>query len=107
MNRLGLKISCLAVAVTIWLQVASTSVVEQDISLPLRVTGLQTGLTITGSELPREIPVRVKLRTPSFSKASRARSISPRAWCRRPIRNRTVAAPYRSFLFDQWSRAAR
>ena len=60
MNRLGLKISCLAVAVIIWIQVASTSVVEQDISLPLRVTGLQTGLTIIGSELPREIPVRVK-----------------------------------------------
>ncbi|MBU2499774.1 hypothetical protein KJ682_00460 [bacterium] len=60
MNRLGLKISCLLAAIVIWIQVAATSVVEQDIMMPLRVTGLQSGLTIAGSDLPAEIPVRVR-----------------------------------------------
>lgn len=60
MNRLGLKISCLLAAIVIWIQVAATSVVEQDIMMPLRVTGLESGLTIAGSDLPAEIPVRVR-----------------------------------------------
>jgi len=60
MNRLGLKISCVLVSVLIWIQVASTSDIEQSTSLPLRVTGLGEGLTVAGSEhLPAEIQVRV------------------------------------------------
>lgn len=60
MNRIGLKIGCLVAAIVIWIQVASTSVVEQVIRMPLRVTGLGPGLTIEGSDLPREVSVRVQ-----------------------------------------------
>ncbi|MEN8007165.1 MAG: hypothetical protein ABFS42_09120 [Candidatus Krumholzibacteriota bacterium] len=60
MNRLGLKISCVLVSVLIWIQVASTSDIEQSTYLPLRVTGLAEGLTVAGSEdLPAEVRVRV------------------------------------------------
>ena len=60
MNRLGLKISCFLAAVLIWIQVASTADIEQTTSLPLRVTGLGTGLTTDGSDfLPDEVKVRV------------------------------------------------
>ena len=60
MNRLGLKISCVLISVVIWIQVASTSDIEQSTSLPLRVTGLGEGLTVAGSEqLPEEIQVKV------------------------------------------------
>ena len=60
MNRLGLKISCLVVAVIIWVQVASTSTVEQTTSLPLRLSGINDGLTAAGSEIPSQIKVRVQ-----------------------------------------------
>ncbi len=60
MNRLGLKIICLVVSIVIWMQVASTSVVEQTTNLPLRVLGLGDNLTIAGSELPENIQVRVR-----------------------------------------------
>ena len=60
MNRFGLKISCLLVSVLIWIQVASTADFEQTTTLPLRVTGLGEGLTVSGSEhLPSEVRVRV------------------------------------------------
>jgi len=60
MNRFGLKISCLLVSVLIWIQVASTADFEQTTTLPLRVTGLGEGLTVSGSEyLPSEVLVRV------------------------------------------------
>lgn len=60
MNRLGLKISCVLVSILIWIQVASTSDVEQDTNIPLRVTGLGEGLTVAGSDhLPDEVRVRV------------------------------------------------
>ncbi len=59
MNRLGLKIGCLLAALVIWMQVAHTSTVEQDIYLPLRITGLQPGLTYAGSRVPARVPVRV------------------------------------------------
>ncbi len=60
MNRLGLKISCVLISVVIWIQVASTSDIEQSTSLPLRVTGLGEGLTVAGSDhLPSEIQVKV------------------------------------------------
>ena len=60
MSRLGLKISCVLISVVIWIQVASTSDIEQSTSLPLRVTGLGEGLTVAGSDhLPAEIQVKV------------------------------------------------
>ncbi len=59
MNRLGLKISCLVAAMVIWMQVASTSMVEQDLQLPVRVIGLAPGLTIAGSEIPDRVRVRL------------------------------------------------
>lgn len=60
MNRLGLKIGCLVVSVVIWIQVASTSVVQQVIEVPLRVTGLAPGLTTEGSDLPQDVSLRVQ-----------------------------------------------
>ncbi len=60
MTRLGLKISCFVVSVIIWVQVASTSTVEQVIGLPLRITGVSESLTLVGSEIPDEIRVRVQ-----------------------------------------------
>lgn len=60
MNRLGLKISCFVVSVVIWVQVASTSTVEQTTQLPLRLTGVSENLTAAGSDLPREVKVRVQ-----------------------------------------------
>ncbi len=59
MNRLGLKISCVVVSVVIWFQVASTTQTEQVVSLPLRIAGLQDGLTVAGSVLPRQVRVRL------------------------------------------------
>jgi YbbR domain-containing protein len=60
MNRLGLKIICVLIAVVIWLQVASSFVVEQSTHLPLRVLGLADELTIAGSVLPEDVKVRVR-----------------------------------------------
>ncbi len=60
MNRLGLKISCFVVSVVIWVQVASTSTVEQTTQLPLRLTGVGAGLTAAGSEIPSRVKVRVQ-----------------------------------------------
>lgn len=60
MNRIGLKILCLVASVFIWIQVAATSDVEQSADLPLRVTGLQGGLTVEGSILPQKVAVRVQ-----------------------------------------------
>jgi YbbR domain-containing protein len=60
MNRLGLKASCLIVAIVIWMQVASTATVEQTASLPLQVTGLAEGCTVAGNGLPQEIAVRLR-----------------------------------------------
>ncbi|MDX2475339.1 MAG: hypothetical protein QNL91_16715 [Candidatus Krumholzibacteria bacterium] len=60
MNRIGLKLSCFVVSVIIWVQVASTSTVEQTTSLPLRLTGVSAGLTAAGSEIPRTVKVRVQ-----------------------------------------------
>ena len=60
MNRLGLKISCFVVSVVIWVQVASTSSVEQATRLPLRLAGVAEGLTAAGSDLPKTVKVRVQ-----------------------------------------------
>jgi len=60
MSRLGLKVSCLVVAIVIWMQMASTATVEQIASLPLQVTGLAEGCTVAGNGLPPEIAVRLR-----------------------------------------------
>ena len=60
MNRLGLKVSCFVISVVIWVQVASTSLVEQSTDLPLSVAGLSEQYTIAGSEIPREASVKVQ-----------------------------------------------
>ena len=60
MNRIGLKLTCFVISIVIWVQVASTSTVEQTTSLPLRLTGVSEGLTAAGSALPAEIKVRVQ-----------------------------------------------
>lgn len=76
MNRLGLKLGCLAAAIVIWIQIASTSPVERPARLPLRVTGLEAGRTIAGSQLPPEVEVRVR--------GSKLRLLAHR-WLQRPI----------------------
>jgi len=60
MNRLGLKASCLVVAIVIWMQVASTATVEQTARLPLQIDGLTEGSTVAGNGLPREVAVRLR-----------------------------------------------
>ncbi|MBU8871469.1 MAG: hypothetical protein KOO60_11445 [Gemmatimonadales bacterium] len=60
MNRIGLKISCLVASVLIWVQVATTSVVEQSTTLPLRVVGLDEKLTLAGSQIPPQVDVVVR-----------------------------------------------
>ncbi|MBK8165892.1 MAG: YbbR-like domain-containing protein [bacterium] len=60
MSRLGLKLGCLAVAIVIWIQMASTATSEQAARLPLRVEGLREGSTIVGSPLPRDVQVRLR-----------------------------------------------
>ncbi len=60
MNRIGLKIVCLVASIIIWVQVAATSVVEQSVNLPLRVVGLEEGLTVAGSDLPDKVEVRLE-----------------------------------------------
>lgn len=75
MNRLGLKLGCLAVAIVIWMQVASTATVEQRCDLPLRVAGLEEGRTVVGSALPRKVSVRLR--------GSKLRLLAHR-WSQRP-----------------------
>lgn len=76
MSRLGLKLGCLAAAIVIWIQIASTSAVERSARLPLRVTGLEAGRTIAGSQLPPEVEVRVR--------GSKLRLLAHR-WLQRPV----------------------
>lgn len=60
MNRIGLKIACLAAAVVIWVQVASTTVTEVDLRMPIVVVNLPAGLAITGAPVPPDALVRVR-----------------------------------------------
>lgn len=65
MKNLTLKIACLVVAILVWIQVAATTQVEADVSLPLEVAGLDGDWTVAGSDLPEQVNVR--LRTPRLS----------------------------------------
>ena len=60
MNRIGLKISCLAISVVIWFVIANTVMVEQNSSLPLQVRGLADDLTLAGDPLPQSVYVRLR-----------------------------------------------
>jgi hypothetical protein len=60
MNRIGLKIACLVAAIVIWIQVASTTVSEADLRLPIAVVNLPAGLAISGAKVPAEAVVRVR-----------------------------------------------
>ncbi len=60
MNRIGLKIACLAAAVVIWIQVASTTVSEADLKMAIEIVNLPEGLAVTGVAVPREAVVRVR-----------------------------------------------
>jgi len=60
-----LKIACVVVSVLVWFQVASTTVVEADVSLPMRITGLGDEWTVEGNSL-REM-ARVRLRAPKLA----------------------------------------
>jgi hypothetical protein len=60
MNRIGLKIACLAAAIVIWIQVASTTVSEADLRMPIVVVNLPAGLALSGVKVPQEAVVRVR-----------------------------------------------
>lgn len=60
MNRIGLKIACLAAAGIIWIQVASTTVAEADLHMAIEVVNLPAGLALSGAQLPKEAVVRVR-----------------------------------------------
>lgn len=65
MKNLALKIVCILAAVVIWVFVASTTLVEADVSLPLKVVGLDERWTVEGSGLPEV--ARVRLRAPKLA----------------------------------------
>lgn len=65
MKNLALKIFCILAAVVIWVFVASTALVEADVSLPLKVVGLDERWTVEGSGLPEV--ARVRLRAPKLA----------------------------------------
>ena len=58
MNRFGLKLVSLALAVLFWIQVAASHSEVRTVALPLRLTGLPAGLTLAGNRLPERIRVR-------------------------------------------------
>jgi YbbR domain-containing protein len=60
MNRIGLKIVCLLAAILIWIQVASTTVTEADLRMPIEVVNLPAGLVVSGAKIPQEAMVRVR-----------------------------------------------
>ncbi len=59
MNRLGLKLACVALAIVIWVQVASTTDTEATLALPVELVNLPPQYTSAGSEVPRLIDVRL------------------------------------------------
>lgn len=60
MRLLGLKISCVLASVLIWIYVASTASIEQTVTLDVHFSGLADSLTIDGSELPKNVQVRIR-----------------------------------------------
>jgi hypothetical protein len=60
-RNLTLKIACVVVAILVWIQVASTTMVEADVSLPMEIVGLGEGWTAEGSALPEEGRARLRV----------------------------------------------
>lgn len=60
MNRIGMKIACLAAAILIWIQVASTTVSEADLRLPVEVVNVPAGLVVSGLQHPQVAVVRMR-----------------------------------------------
>ncbi|MEZ4387635.1 MAG: hypothetical protein R3D98_08670 [Candidatus Krumholzibacteriia bacterium] len=60
MKNLTLKIACAVVAVLVWIQVAATTMVEADVSLPMEIVGLGDDWTVAGSSLPQVAHVRLR-----------------------------------------------
>ncbi len=61
MNRLGLKLICLAISLLVWVQVASTTMVEATLQLPVRVEHLAVGCTYAGNDIPDRVDVRLRI----------------------------------------------
>jgi hypothetical protein len=59
-KNLFLKIACVLVALVTWLLVAATTMVEEDLRLPMVVVGLGEGMTVEGSTLPDMAAVRLR-----------------------------------------------
>ncbi len=60
MRSLGSRLFCLLVAVLLWMQVASTTPVEETLPLPLQAVGLDPAVTLAGSDLPAVVDVRLR-----------------------------------------------
>ena len=60
MKHLGLKIVCLTAALVIWFQVASTTMIEADVRLPVAVVNLPAGTTVAGNAIPELMTVRLR-----------------------------------------------
>jgi YbbR domain-containing protein len=60
MNRIGLKLACLAASVVIWIQVASTTTTDATLRLPVELVNLPEGTTVAGSEIPARVSVKVR-----------------------------------------------
>lgn len=61
MNRIGVKLVCLAASIVIWIQVASTTTTEATLKLPLEIVNLPAGTTLAGSRrLPASVGVRLR-----------------------------------------------
>jgi YbbR domain-containing protein len=61
MNRPGLKLICLVLALVIWIQVASTHLLTETLELPVRVSNLREGSTYAGSDIPERVGVRLEV----------------------------------------------
>ena len=59
MNRVGLKLACLAVSLVIWIRVATTVETEATIALPVMLENLGAEYTSAGSDLPEMVQVSV------------------------------------------------
>lgn len=61
MKNLALKIGCVVVATLVWILVATTTMVEADVELPVETVGLEETWTTAGNTMPAESRVRVRV----------------------------------------------
>jgi len=57
-NRLGLKIVSLVIAIILWIQVASSHMETRVVQLPLRLRNLPEQLTMAGNDIPAHVTIR-------------------------------------------------